>query len=281
MHAVGPRALRTPGARSPRRDRSEMSTTTITSAASISLAARSERSEPGGMRKSKRDGMGVGFAIATWTRRAVRRCHNATSLPTPSPSAFTWVVRATRRPGPSTAATSCDARTRSGGIGTVTDAKYVEKGCRGKTSRNGVEQRLFLKLLFTRSFPPGHPLPVPIMRPAEKSPRKTRKRAPPTPRAAGAPRRGQARVLIADDHPAVLTGVRALLESRGWDVVAEARDGQEAVRLARRLRPDVAVLDVVMPLLDGVSAAREMARSMPGIGLIVLTGMPGEPTVPE
>ena len=119
------------------------------------------------------------------------------------------------------------------------------------------------------------------MHPAEKSPRKTRKRAPPTPRAAGAPRRGKARVLIADDHPAVLTGVRALLESRGWDVVAEARDGQEAVRLARRLRPDVVVLDVVMPLLDGVSAAREMARSVPGIGLIVLTGMPGEPTVPE
>jgi two-component system response regulator NreC len=163
------------------------------------------------------------------------------------------------------------------------------------TSRRGVEEKRpeaplrghvhrgtpLSETPFYPYFSPRASTPGPIMCPAEKSPRKTRKRAPLTPRAAGAPRRGQARVLIADDHPAVLTGVRALLESRGWDVVAEAKDGQEAVRLARRLRPDVAVLDVVMPLLDGVSAAREMARSVPGIGLIVLTGMPGEPTVPE
>jgi DNA-binding NarL/FixJ family response regulator len=88
-------------------------------------------------------------------------------------------------------------------------------------------------------------------------------------------------VLIADDHPAVLTGVRALLESSGLDVVGEAPDGQEAVRLARHLHPDVVVLDIVMPVLDGLSAAREIARSTAGIGLIVLTGMPGEPTVPE
>ena len=110
------------------------------------------------------------------------------------------------------------------------------------------------------------------MRHGRKPPRKARK---PAPRGAGP------RVLIADDHPAVLAGVHALLAARGLDVVAEAADGQEAVRLARQLHPDIVVLDVVMPVLDGMSAAREIARSAPGIGLIVLTGMPGQPTVPE
>jgi DNA-binding NarL/FixJ family response regulator len=88
-------------------------------------------------------------------------------------------------------------------------------------------------------------------------------------------------VLIADDHPAVVWGVRALLELRGLNVVAAAKDGREAVRLAQQLRPDVVVLDIVMPVLDGLSAAREIARSVPGIGLIVLTGMPGTPAVPD
>jgi two-component system response regulator NreC len=110
------------------------------------------------------------------------------------------------------------------------------------------------------------------MRHARKPPRKTRKRAP---------RGARTRVLIADDHPPVLRGVHGLLESSGLDVVAEAADGQAAVRLARQLHPDVVVLDVVMPVLDGMSAAREIARTAPDIGLIVLTGMPGEPTVPE
>src|SRR6266487_1222139 len=62
--------------------------------------------------------MGVGLAIAVRSPRAVSRCHSATSLPTPSPSAFTWVVRATRRPGASTAATSRAALLRSGGMET-------------------------------------------------------------------------------------------------------------------------------------------------------------------
>ncbi len=110
------------------------------------------------------------------------------------------------------------------------------------------------------------------MRHAKKPPGKKRTRAP---------RGARTRVLIADDHPVVLRGVRALLESGGLDVVAEATDGQEALRLARQLRPDVVVLDVAMPVLDGMSAAREIARSMPDISLIILTGMPGEPTVLE
>src|SRR3989449_7838639 len=66
--------------RSPRRPRSEMSSTTTTSADSISLAARSERSAPGGSRKSNRSGIGVGLAIPARSPRARRRCHSATSL---------------------------------------------------------------------------------------------------------------------------------------------------------------------------------------------------------
>src|SRR5213083_2711081 len=62
--------------------------------------------------------MGVGLAMLARNPRATNTCHSATSLPTPSPSAFTWVVSATRRPGASTAATSRAARARSGGIET-------------------------------------------------------------------------------------------------------------------------------------------------------------------
>src|SRR2546426_9786447 len=131
MHTVGPRVFLTADAKSPRRERSEMSSTTTTSAASISFAARSERSAPLGTRKSKRDGIGVGLTITGARRRAVSRCHSATSLPTPSPSAFTCVVKATLRPGVSTAAISCAPRTRSGGMGTVMHKT---------TSRKGVEE---------------------------------------------------------------------------------------------------------------------------------------------
>lgn len=79
-------------------------------------------------------------------------------------------------------------------------------------------------------------------------------------------------VLLADDEPLVRAGVRAVL---GADpqivVVAEAADGQEAVELARAHRPDVALLDVVMPRLDGLSATAEITRSGSGTGVIILT----------
>jgi len=103
---------------------------------------------------------------------------------------------------------------------------------------------------------------------------------PAKPRAV-APRRLRTRVLVADDHPIVLQGVRLLLESRGLDVVAVAADGREAVRLAQELRPDVVVLDVVMPVLDGLSAARAIMQRVPEAGLILLTGMPPEPPVSD
>ena len=79
------------------------------------------------------------------------------------------------------------------------------------------------------------------------------------------------RILLADDHVIVRQGFRALLEREGLEVVAEAADGHEAVRLAGDLRPDVAVLDFAMPLLNGLDAAREIRRRSPGTRLILLT----------
>ena len=86
-------------------------------------------------------------------------------------------------------------------------------------------------------------------------------------------RGGGLRVLLADDHEMVRQGLGALLERHGFAVVAAAADGKEAVELAATLRPDVAVLDVAMPVLNGVDAAREMARSAPGTRVILLTAL--------
>ncbi|MBA3245471.1 MAG: response regulator transcription factor [Actinobacteria bacterium] len=80
------------------------------------------------------------------------------------------------------------------------------------------------------------------------------------------------RVLVADDHAVVREGLRAFLElQEGIEVVGEAADGREAVETAVRLRPDVIVMDLVMPRLDGVAAMRELRESLPGARVIVLT----------
>jgi DNA-binding NarL/FixJ family response regulator len=79
------------------------------------------------------------------------------------------------------------------------------------------------------------------------------------------------RVLLADDHMMVRQGIRALLEKEGFDVVAEAMDGREAVRQAEKLEPDVAVLDIAMPLLNGIDAAREIRRVSPRTKTTLLT----------
>lgn len=79
------------------------------------------------------------------------------------------------------------------------------------------------------------------------------------------------RVLLADDHQIVREGLRGLLEKAGHEVVAEASDGREALRSARALLPDVAVLDMSMPLLNGLDTAHEIRRIAPTIKTILLT----------
>ena len=80
------------------------------------------------------------------------------------------------------------------------------------------------------------------------------------------------RILVADDHHVVRTGLRALLESKtGWQVCAEAANGREAVEKARELEPDVAVLDIGMPLLNGVEATRQIRKLSPKTEILILT----------
>jgi NarL family two-component system response regulator LiaR len=79
-------------------------------------------------------------------------------------------------------------------------------------------------------------------------------------------------VLVVDDHAVVREGLRTFLELQdGIDVVGEAADGEEAVRRAEALRPDVVLMDLVMPRLDGVGAMRELRRRLPATRVIVLT----------
>ena len=80
------------------------------------------------------------------------------------------------------------------------------------------------------------------------------------------------RVLLADDHTIVRQGVRLCLEAMGdIEVVAEAEDGQVAVQLADQLRPDVAVVDLTMPRLNGVEAIRQIRRDLPRTEVVVLS----------
>jgi NarL family two-component system response regulator LiaR len=79
-------------------------------------------------------------------------------------------------------------------------------------------------------------------------------------------------VLVVDDHAVVREGLRTFLElQEGVEVVGGAGDGEEAIREAERLRPDVILMDLVMPKLDGVGAMRELRRRLPAIRVIVLT----------
>jgi AmiR/NasT family two-component response regulator len=88
----------------------------------------------------------------------------------------------------------------------------------------------------------------------------------------------RARVLVAEDETIIRLDLRAQLEEAGYVVCAEARDGAEAVELARTLRPDIAVLDVKMPTLDGIEAARRILseRSIP---IVMLTAYNDEELV--
>ncbi len=79
------------------------------------------------------------------------------------------------------------------------------------------------------------------------------------------------RVLLADDHQILRHALRALLEREGIEVVGEAEDGQRALDLVRELRPDVAVLDLSMPNVNGIEAARTIARGDTGTRVVLLT----------
>jgi DNA-binding NarL/FixJ family response regulator len=82
----------------------------------------------------------------------------------------------------------------------------------------------------------------------------------------------QVRILVADDHSIVRRGVRALLETHpGWKVCGEAATGAEAVRQAKKLRPDVAVVDITMPDLNGFEATRQIRAAVPQTEVLVLT----------
>ena len=80
------------------------------------------------------------------------------------------------------------------------------------------------------------------------------------------------RILLADDHTVVRQGLRKILEARPqWEVVAEAADGREAVKQAEEVKPDVAIMDVAMPLLNGIEAVRQIARKASGTRVLVLS----------
>ena len=89
------------------------------------------------------------------------------------------------------------------------------------------------------------------------------------------------RILLADDHLIFRQSLKGLLEREGFQIIGEAADGQEAVRRVRDLSPDVAVLDLAMPLLNGLDAAREIVRASPRTRPILLTMHTEDPYVME
>jgi len=84
--------------------------------------------------------------------------------------------------------------------------------------------------------------------------------------------RNKTTILIADDHVLVRIGLRSLIDAQpDLEVVAEAEDGEEAIRLARKHRPDVAVVDLMMPVTDGAEATRRIAAELPQTKVMILT----------
>jgi DNA-binding NarL/FixJ family response regulator len=90
------------------------------------------------------------------------------------------------------------------------------------------------------------------------------------------------RILIADDHEVVRSGLRSILDGHtGWEVVAEAANGKDAVRKALETSPDVAILDYSMPLINGVEAARQIRKRNPKIEVMIFTMHESETLIGE
>jgi DNA-binding NarL/FixJ family response regulator len=101
-----------------------------------------------------------------------------------------------------------------------------------------------------------------------------REDAPPAPVAAAQPgdtSRPPSRVLVVDDTSVIRREIRALLEDAGLTVVGEAAHGAEGVALARELRPDVVVMDIRMPILDGIAATSHITQDLPGTRVIMFS----------
>jgi DNA-binding NarL/FixJ family response regulator len=90
------------------------------------------------------------------------------------------------------------------------------------------------------------------------------------------------RILLADDHEVVRAGLRAMLEEQsGWEVVAEAADGRDAVEKASKLKPDAVVIDIAMPSLNGLEAVRQIAKAVPNAKVLVLTMYDSDPLIQQ
>ena len=82
------------------------------------------------------------------------------------------------------------------------------------------------------------------------------------------------RILVVDDHVVVRKGLVAVLETEpGFEIVGEAGDGAEAIRLACQLLPDVVLMDVIMPVMDGIEATRQIKRTCPVVNILILTSV--------
>lgn len=86
------------------------------------------------------------------------------------------------------------------------------------------------------------------------------------------PKTPKIRILIADDHPVFIYGMRAILGAEpGVELIGEATDGEEAVKMALELRPDVILMDINMPVINGIEATRQITESNPQAGILMLT----------
>jgi two-component system, NarL family, response regulator NreC len=90
------------------------------------------------------------------------------------------------------------------------------------------------------------------------------------------------RILVADDHEVMRNGVRALIENEpGWEVCGTATNGQEAVESARKLKPEVIILDLSMPELDGLAALREIKRALPNTEVLIFSAHYSEEVIEQ